>query len=156
MTKFTTLLVGKSCIFDIEDYVSYLPYGFSIRSDGKGYFSVILYKGKLRGKVFSRVLLTAPDNLIVDHIDGNPLNNCKSNLRLASASQSMANRASVNQLQYKGISRNGNGYAASIMVDRKKIYLGTFPTQELAGEAYAKAANKYFEDFAYVTQGVNK
>lgn len=142
------IVLGKECLMEDSDYFKYLPYGYSLRHDGKGYYSLIFSGGKLRGSVVSRVLLNAPPDRKVDHIDGNSLNNLRANLRLATDSQSMANRGSVNSLGLKGVSKNRNGYAASIMVNKKKIYLGTFPFASMAAAAYDRAAKHYFGDFA--------
>lgn len=87
---------------------------------------------------------------IVDHCDLNPLNNQRSNLRLATQSQNRANaRAGKNNvLGVKGVSKVKNRYKAQIKVQKKSIYLGSFLTLEEAHTAYITAAKKYFGEFA--------
>lgn len=89
----------------------------------------------------------------VDHKDRNGLNNQKSNLRAATASQNSANRgpAITNTYGYKGISFEGrrDKWVAKIKVNYRKLHLGYFKTKEEAALAYNEAALKYFGEFAY-------
>lgn len=87
----------------------------------------------------------------IDHIDRNPLNNCRSNLRIANASQNAANapkhRDGTNP--YRGVYQRKNGrYSTKICVNRRVIQLGTYDTPEEAYETYKAAALKYHGEFA--------
>lgn len=88
---------------------------------------------------------------MVDHRDCNPANNAIANLREATYQLNLAN-ARVdprNKLGLKGVYRNGkSGYGASITVNYKKTYLGTFRSPEEASDAYYEAAKKHFGAFA--------
>lgn len=81
-------------------------------------------------------------NYHVDHIDGNPLNNQRENLRWVTQSQNMMNkrRQSNNTSGYRGVSEDAWGFGAYVWKDRKRTWLGHFPTAKLAAEAYNKAA----------------
>lgn len=84
-----------------------------------------------------------------DHIDGDGLNNRRANLRVATASQNIAN--SVQKLGisgYRGVSPKNGRWVGHITVNRRCIFLGIYDTPELAYEAYCKAALKYFGEFA--------
>jgi hypothetical protein len=87
----------------------------------------------------------------VDHINGDPGDNRWCNLREATQTQNKANSRVYknNRLGVKGVRLHRNGtYEARIRVNGKLIYLGCSPTIEEAKEVYAKAAQKYFGDFA--------
>ena len=99
-----------------------------------------------------RVLLNAPDHIYVDHIDGNPLNNRRCNLRLATKAENNRNVSMRrdNTSGFKGVSRvsEGNKWMAKIGVNGRQIFLGRFDTAEQAHEAYCAAAVLHFGDFA--------
>lgn len=89
---------------------------------------------------------------MVDHIDDNPLNNRRSNLRLATKAQNMRNttlRANSTS-GFKGVSWNkaAKKYEAHITVDYKKHKLGFYDDPKEAHKAYCEAAKLYFGEFA--------
>lgn len=88
----------------------------------------------------------------VDHIDSNPLNNRRSNLRLATRAQNGANqrKPSTNTSGFKGVSfhKQRKKWGANIRVNDKLRNLGYFDTPEEAHEAYKKAAVEAFGEFA--------
>lgn len=92
-----------------------------------------------------------PPEMQVDHIDGNPLNNDPSNLRLACNSKNHQNqrvrRDSKTGLKGVHVTRGGR-YQSKIFAHNKTFHLGTYDTPEEASAAYADAATKYFGVFA--------
>lgn len=92
-----------------------------------------------------RYLLDAQPGQIVDHIDGDPLNNTRANLRLVTRAQNQWNRkAQQNASGYKGVSwhRGHQKYYARIQVHNRRHFLGYFETAEEAAEAYDAAARR--------------
>jgi hypothetical protein len=94
--------------------------------------------------------------MLVDHIDRNTLNNQRENLRMATHSQSGANRSSsVGSSCYRGVfldtsRKTKNVWRASIVKDRKRTYLGRFPDEISAALAYDKAALEMFGEYACI------
>lgn len=92
-------------------------------------------------------------NEVVDHINGNGLDNRRCNLRLCDQKQNARNRRFLNTTKggLKGVSYykgRTKAYKAAITVSGKSIYLGFHTTAEEAHEAYKTAAIKYFGEFA--------
>tara|TARA_R110000851_G_scaffold10268_2_gene37205 strand:+ start:643 stop:1125 length:483 start_codon:yes stop_codon:yes gene_type:complete len=79
---------------------------------------------------------------IVDHIDGNPSNNSKGNLRAATAEENSMNKGGVEGVRV----RNGR-YQGYIGKNNKQICLGTFGTQAEAIAARGTAEKIYFGEF---------
>ena len=93
-----------------------------------------------------------PNEFQIDHIDGNRLNNKFSNLRLATHAQNSCNRCASQQskAKLKGVSWNkrDQSWGAKIKANGQNIWLGSFPTPELAHMAYCKAAAELHGEFA--------
>ena len=131
---------------DDEDYdaLNHLPWrlangyaGFEIVSDRKR-ISIYLHR------VISDV--TNP-KLVVDHIDGDPLNNSKSNLRVCTQQLNSCNRTilnSNNKSGFRGVSYHigQDKWIASIMVNNKSTYLGIYSTPEEAALYFNYEAKK--------------
>jgi hypothetical protein len=101
-----------------------------------------------------RQILDAPEGVWVDHIDGDGLNNRKSNLRLCSAIENARNRRPRPNCRsrYKGISwhKRQKKWAVRIGKRGKGIHLGSFDDQIEAAVAYDRKAEKLFGEFAYL------
>lgn len=89
---------------------------------------------------------------IVDHINGNSLDNRRNNLRLCTHAQNIHNQrlSQRNTSGYKGVSysKKRKKWSAEIKADNVRYKLGHFDTPEAAHEAYCTAATKLFGDFA--------
>jgi len=80
----------------------------------------------------------------VDHINGNKLDNRKSNLRIATKSQNSMN------VNYRGISEHPTGkFSARIKINQKLIYLGTYELEVEALFARWYAEVLLFKEFRY-------
>lgn len=103
--------------------------------------------GKTKCEFMHRVIMNAPIGLLVDHKDGNGLNNQKTNIRLCTALQNARNKKPLRK--FKGTKKNicGN-FEARIKVNGKLIQLGIFKNEIDAAITYNNAAIKYFGEFA--------
>lgn len=106
------------------------------------------WRPKIGKQLLYRIITKCPANMVVDHVDRDPLNNRLANLRIttrAGNNENMAKRAGTSSV-HKGVCKLANGrYIAYINKSGKRKYLGSFATESAAGLAYNQAANVVFE-----------
>jgi hypothetical protein len=97
--------------------------------------------------------MDCPEGLHVDHIDGNPLNNVRSNLRLCTNQQNLRNmRSKGGSSKFKGVSKLGRRYVARIMVDGKDVRRKSFYCEVEAAVQYDEWASELFGEFAWLNR----
>ena len=123
----------------------------------KGY--AVRGKSKKNGKQVSNIRMhraivetyqSIDKSVYIDHINGNKLDNRKVNLRVVNQKQSAINRPimSGSRVKYKGVTYEKMKYRARIYPDGKAISLGSYDTPEEAAEAYNRAAEQYYKQYA--------
>ena len=98
-----------------------------------------------------RVLLGAKDGETVDHINGNPLDNRRSNLRICTQLENSRNRKITGgSSQFKGVSLDieVGRFSALIRINKVLKHLGYFDNEADAARCYNAAATEYFGEFA--------
>lgn len=88
---------------------------------------------------------------LVDHVNGDGLDNRRSNLRQATPAQNACNRglSSNNTSGFKGVYRSRGGrWLAQIQFKKKLTFLGSHETREEAARAYDAAARELHGEFA--------
>ena len=100
-----------------------------------------------------RLVLDAPPGTMIDHANGNGLDNRKANLRFCDKAQNQANqrRNNSNSSGYKGVARvskTSSKWRAYIRNDYKQIHLGNFTLKEEAARAYDAKAIELFGEYA--------
>lgn len=115
---------------------------YKITLDGRGYCFVKINKIiiKLHQLIFGK-----KEGYEIDHINNDPLDNRKINLRFATHHQNTMNRTG------KGYhwDKSRNKWSAQIKLNYKKKFLGRFIKEEDAKKAAQEARQKYFGEFAY-------
>jgi hypothetical protein len=89
--------------------------------------------------------------LVIDHINGNGLDNRRANLRLATVAQNAWNSKKRNSRSgYKGVwfAADKGLWRAAIVYHGRRIHLGYFKDKIAAAKAYDAAARKYYKQFA--------
>jgi len=121
-----------------------------VRLDRSG---TVYAKARVSGKsVFLHRLLMHPERgEYIDHIDGDGLNNQRSNLRLCSNSDNLMNRGlnSNNRTGYKGVSKSSaHRWCARLMVNGETVWRESFDDPVEAARAYDRVAIEWRGEFA--------
>ena len=143
---------GKSAIVDADDFEfinrwkwQYIKSGYANRVTNRG-------RGNYINVLMHRVVTSCPEGKQVDHINGNKLDNRKSNLRIVSSSQNnyAKSLASNNKSGFKGVSyeSRSNKWIAVIIKEGKRKHIGTYPDPVTAAFAYNEAAEQMFGEYA--------
>jgi hypothetical protein len=152
--KLIPLTQGKFAIVDAEDYDWLVQYKWHCQRADNRFYAVRRQHGKEARIPMHRQIMHASKGQLVDHIDGNGLNNRKSNLRFCSAAQNAWNRRPDRccYSRYKGItwSKNHKKWHAHITKSGRSMYLGHFDDQAEAAIAYDRKAEQLFGQFAYL------
>ena len=88
-----------------------------------------------------------------DHINRNPLDNRKANLRICTPNQNFCNRPGVKgSSNYKGVAwhKATGKWRAYIQLDKQHEYLGYFDKEKDAALAYNEAAKRIHGEFAHL------
>jgi len=140
---------NKIVIVDNEDFQRVSQYRWSLLNDK---YATTWLKGLMH-----RFILGVSEGIIIDHINGNGLDNRKSNLRICSHVDNCRNRkmSKRNKSGYRGVHKSGNSWISQIGIDGKRVYLGSFATVEEAANAYDNAAKENYGEFARLNERNN-
>lgn len=149
--RFIPLTKGKVAIVDAKDYEWLSQHKWYASQKRNGFYACRHSKGKVI--YMHRVIMKAPQGLFVDHIDGNGLNNRRSNLRVCTVSQNHQNQRFRGGLsRYKGVCflKKINKWRANIGFDGRRMHIGCFDNEIEAAKAYDRKADELFGEFAYL------
>ena len=147
------LNTGEITLVDDEDFERLTKYSWWAHLRRKGTSNA---RAKIKGKdtLMHRFIMNAQKGQIIDHIDRNPLNNQKSNLRFCSNSQNLLNRGTNenNTTGFKGVAwlKRFKKFRAQITINGKKKWLGCFDSAIEAAKAYDEAVLEYHGEFAWL------
>ena len=161
--KYIKLRDNIYAMVDDEDYGLVSQYKYFAQKSRYGTYYACRQHQKncfiYHGYLHYDVLGTTPEEirpLVVDHIDRNPLNCCKSNLRLCTRAQNVYNRGPVpnRSSKYKGVSydprRKKNRWRVKLCKEGKPYHVGYFPTEYRAVQMADVWAYRLFGRFAYL------
>ncbi len=148
----TELYPDTFTLVDQADFEALNQFKWHMNSYGYAQRGVRVSNTKKIWLKMHRVILDAKCGEIVDHADHNPLNNCRSNLRIVTPAQNNMNSRGKAGKQYKGVNRCKKGcrYQASIGFEGRSHYLGIYKTPEEAAAVYNAAAIRFFGEYACI------
>ena len=144
------LTKGRFALVDLEDYPALKKFKWSV-IEKSGIYYAVRYNRKKEIRMH-RLITSAPNHLVVDHIDHNSLNNTKRNLRLCTLAQNSLNQKHRKNCssKYKGVyfHKRDKKFYAQISHKGLSFHLGCFKNEKMAALEYDKKAKTLFGDYA--------
>ena len=158
---------GLYALVDDEDYEALSKYKWSLSKGGRSKTKLYAIRSKRSDDpehypssiLLHRQLMGFPASL-VDHVDGDGLDNRRENLRLANHSENRCNRVSpgFGSTNYRGVyldksrKTGKRRWRVEIYKDGKKYRVGRFKTPEDAARAYNEKAKELHGEFATLNE----
>jgi hypothetical protein len=152
MSQAIPLNRGQFALVDDDDYERLTAYEWFL--SGTGYaVGFVPTHDKFALIYMHRLILNAGPEQHVDHINGDLLDNCRQNLRLATPQQNTQNRglSTLSLTGLKGVSwhKRRQKFHARIQLQGVRCHLGFFDDAETAALAYDYAARTLFGVFSH-------
>lgn len=144
--------VINQCLIDTDDLEKVKSIQGSWRahwtpSDNKYRVVTQIRQNSKRTQLFiHRYIMEPPKNKVIDHFNGNPLDNRRCNLRTATQSQNMQNRigpASHNRSRTRGVTWTGYKWLAKLTIEGEVIEVGRYDNYRVAVHEISKARSEY-------------
>lgn len=144
------VLIDASDIPLMKEHSSWYVSNFNGKLYAKGNAKIVNKTVVLPETLLHRWIMKPPKNKVVDHINGNTLDNRRSNLRVVTRSENSQNRlgpSTHNKSGYRGVYKHSqvDKWVVQIIKNRKKIYTKLFDSLDDAVEDSIRARDKYFE-----------
>ena len=146
---------GEWTILDVDDFYRFGNLKWTLNGTKKKFYAVSGIKdknGNFKMVRLHRLIMNEPKGLLVDHKNGNSLNNLRANLRAATRSQNMFNarKRKNTSSRFVGVcfEKRYGLWKAYIIHRCKNRFLGYFKKEVDAAKAYDKAARRYRKEFA--------
>jgi hypothetical protein len=139
--RYIGLTKGRYAVVDAADYEWLSKYKWTALVVGDKVYAIRSHKGKTI--LMHREIMQPAQGMVVDHIDGNGLNNCRGNLRVCTPQQNTFNsRPRPKKSKFKGVRYDAETgkWIAEITHNGIKYHLGTFATEVEAARAYDRKA----------------
>jgi hypothetical protein len=134
---------------DARDYKELKKHKWRLDRRGRQTYAACYYRGRF--VYMHRMIMRPRKGHVVDHYDGNGLNNRRCNLRECTRGQNAANsRPRGGSSRFVGVRRHGDKWAASIFCRGRNYYLGTFDDEVEAARARDRKAWELHGPYAYL------
>lgn len=149
--RYVALTQNKFATVDAENYERVSRYKWCVSTKANTIYAYRKDHGK--NVYLHQFLMKPPQGKVVDHTDGNGLNDRKSNLRVCTKQQNLLNRGPVVRTsQFKGVHlcKWTRKWYATIWHGGARIRLGPFDHEVEAARAYDRKAYALFGEYAYL------
>jgi len=156
MAKEIQLTQGNVAIVDDDDFDYLNQFKWYLLKSKFNYYAIRTKRPENKLIQLHRIVIKAKQGEIVDHINGNKLDNRKCNLRICTKSQNCQNRkiSKFNKSGFNGVSWSikNKKWVAQIACNNKKMHIGFFNDAIEAAKAFNQAAVKYHGEFAHLNK----
>jgi hypothetical protein len=141
-------------VVDDCDYDELIQYAWYVIGSGKKPYAgrLVNVGDKRKAITIHRHIMEPERGQVVDHIDGNPLNNTRKNLRCCTQQQNLWNQGcrQASTSGYKGVSwhKRDKKWQVVMRIKGKVTHLGRFTCLMKAARVYDKAAIESHGEFA--------
>ncbi len=144
---FLALTRGMSCLVDCADVPAISGLNWNAHRCGRWYLYAKCWRDG-GAQLMHRVLMRPEAGQVVDHINGDTLDNRRRNLRVCTVGENLRNSKGkrVRELP-KGVYERAGRYDAKIMVAGVRHFLGAFASPEEAAAAYGAASERLHGEF---------
>ena len=148
------------CFVDTKNLGKLLALAWHLKYDyraNKYYANTTIYLGSTGGRKYttkdmqSFLLDTEKNKIVVDHINGNRLDNRESNLRVCKANENTTHRKarnSNNKTGYRNVCFTGGIFVVQLQVNGRNKVLGRFDDVDEAGAFAEEMRQKYYRQFS--------
>lgn len=144
---------GFKFLVDEEDVGKVSQYFIRGAKHERGYVRIMAKVGEKQTNI-SRIIMDAPPDKFVDHINGDPLDNRKANLRLCTNAQNLWNQKTHRNSKSGTIGvywrKDNSNWAVEIKANGKKYKRSGFKSIEEARACRAKLAAQLHGEFARI------
>lgn len=148
--KLIPLSKGQFAIVDDDIYDELIKFKWHAQNNKYGFYASSWITGTKQKRHMHRMVVNPTDDMMVDHINGDTLDNRKENLRECTNQQNQFNsrRSSNNTSGYKGVTFDRGRWKAQIIIKGVHTHLGYFDCPKKAHECYCQASSKHRGDFS--------
>jgi len=140
---------GLFATIDAADYDQVRKYRWRAIRNGRKVYAATRKNG--RTVYMHRMLMRPRKGYVVDHIDGNGLNNRRCNLRVCTPAQNLANKAPLGGTsRFVGVYRYRDKWVAHVVCQGKHYYVGAFADEVEAAKARDRKAYELHGEYAYL------
>lgn len=150
-TRQIRLNKGRFALIDADDFEWLNKLKWHVTDRGYAVRSESLGGGKSRSVSMHRMILDTPKGMVSDHINGDRLDNRRSNLRICTLRENAYNKSNCDHSsQYKGVGwkKQSNNWQARVRFNDKWMHIGIYEDEIAAAVAYNEKAKEFFGEFA--------